>query len=198
VRTENARVNFERNQKMFAGGAVTQQVLDDSRFNYENLQKEAENQTALVLQQTTKVAELQADLAYYQTLMSKKYIKAPTNGAMLSIDTKLGSSVKNETKLGDFAPEGALMAITEIDELYADKIQIGQKAFIRPQGGSEKLAEGKVVFASPYLKKKSLFSDQADNLEDRRVREVRVELNTGTRVLIGSRVECVISLNSEQ
>lgn len=192
VRLENARVNYERNQKMLEGGAVTRQTVDDSKFNYDNLAKELETAQANLSQQQTKIGELEADLQYYQTLLSKKAIKAPTNGMVLAIDTKLGSSVKNETKIGDFAPEGALMAITEIDELYADKIKVGQKAFIRPQGGKDKIAEGKVVFTSPYLKKKSLFSDQADNLEDRRVREVRVELAAGAKVLIGSRVECVI------
>jgi hypothetical protein len=51
-----------------------------------------------------------------------------------------------------------------------------------------------VIFTSPYLKKKSLFADKADNLEDRRVREVRVELSPKSQVLIGSRLECVIEL----
>lgn len=192
VRLENARITFERNKKMFEGKAITQQTLDDSKFNYENLLREVETAQANLAQQQNKVGELQADLNYQRTLLDKKAVKAPTNGMVLSVDAKLGSNINNATSIGDFAPEGPLMAITEIDELYANRIKVGQKAYIRPQGGQDKLAEGKVVFTSPYLKKKSLFSDQADNLEDRRVREVRVELNPGAKVLIGSRVECVI------
>jgi len=53
---------------------------------------------------------------------------------------------------------------------------------------------GKVILAAPYLRKKSLFSDKVDNLEDRRVREVRVQLDSTETLLIGSRVECIIEL----
>jgi HlyD family secretion protein len=96
--------------------------------------------------------------------------------------------------LGEFAPEGGLVAITEIDELFADRLKVGQRATIRPQGDSTILATGDVFIISPYLKKKSLFSDNASNLEDRRVREVRVKINPEAKLLIGSRVECVIEL----
>ena len=94
----------------------------------------------------------------------------------------------------DFAPEGPVMAITEIDELFADKVKVGQPAFVRAQGDTVVLATGKVILAAPYLRKKSLFSDKADNLEDRRVREVRVQLDSSETLLIGSRVECIIEL----
>ena len=95
----------------------------------------------------------------------------------------------------DFAPEGPLMAVTEVDELFADKVKEGMSAYIRPQGKTDTLATGKVFLTSPYLRKKSLFADAASDMEDRRVREVRVLLDQHARALIGSRVECVIQLN---
>jgi len=51
-----------------------------------------------------------------------------------------------------------------------------------------------VILASPYLRKKSLFADNSANLEDRRVREVRVQLDNPENVLIGARVECIIDV----
>jgi multidrug resistance efflux pump len=144
-------------------------------------------------QQKAKLNELLADLNYYQTLLDRKSIKAPTDGTILSIDVKIGSYLDNKTPIGDFAPSGPLIAVTEIDELFADKVQISQKATIRPQGDTIILSAGKVILMAPYLKKKSLFSDNATNLEDRRVREVRVQLDN-EKVLIGSRVECVIQI----
>jgi hypothetical protein len=97
--------------------------------------------------------------------------------------------------MSEFAPVGPVMAITEIDELFADKVKEGQIAEIRLQGDTVIIGSGKVILAAPYLRKKSLFSDKADNLEDRRVREVRVQLDSSTRILIGSRVECIIKFN---
>lgn len=194
VKLENAKTNYDRNQSLFNGGATTQQVLDDSRFQYEQVQKDIISAQATVSQQESKINELQADINYFQTLLDRKLIKAHIDGKVLSIDTKVGSAITNTTSLGEFAPAGNLMAITEIDELFADKITIGQLAYIRPQGSTEVLAKGKVIFTSPYLKKKSLFADKVENLEDRRVREIRVELEKNDKVLIGSRLECVIEL----
>lgn len=194
VKLENARTNYERNKNLLNGGATTQQVVDDSNFAYQQIQKDISAAQATVAQQESKMAELQADINYFQTLLDRKLIKAPMDGKILSIDTKVGSAITNTSALGDFAPAGNLMAITEIDELFADKIKMGQLAYIRPQGSTEVLAKGKVIFASPYLKKKSLFADKVENLEDRRVREVRVELEPDSKVLIGSRLECVIEL----
>jgi HlyD family secretion protein len=194
VRLENAKTNFLRNQKLLEGNATTQQTLDDSKFQYEQLQKDLMSLQATISQQESRLNELQADIQYHQTLVQRKIIKAHTNGKILSLDAKLGSSVSNTTNLGDFAPAGALMAIVEVDELFADKIMLNQKASVRNQGSTKNIANGKVIFASPYLKKKSLFADKAENMEDRRVREVRVELDKNSNVLIGSRLECVIYL----
>jgi hypothetical protein len=102
--------------------------------------------------------------------------------------------VQSGTAVAEFAPDGAVTVICEVDELFVDKIQLGQKATIRPQGATETLAEGVVMTVSPYLKKKSIFSDEAGALEDRRVREVRVKLNTTANLLFNSRVECVIAV----
>lgn len=194
VKLRNAENTYQRNQRLLTGNATTQQVVDDSRFVYEQVQKDLQASQALIAQQESKMTELQADINYFQTLLDRKTIKAPSAGKVLSIDAKIGGIVTANTILGEFAPAGALVAVTEIDELFADKIKIGQKAQVRNQGSTDILGEGKVIFTAPYLKKKSLFADKADNLEDRRVREVRVELLPKSQVLIGSRLECVIEL----
>jgi len=194
VQLQNARANFDRTQKLFAGQAATQQQLDDSRFAFENTTQQKLAATANLQQQIAKKAELQADVNYYQSLLNRKHIRAAVDGTILSIDAKIGNYVNTATVLGEFAPEGGLVAITEIDELFADRLKVGQRATIRPQGDSTILAHGDVFIISPYLKKKSLFSDNASNLEDRRVREVRVKINPEAKLLIGSRVECVIEL----
>jgi len=84
----------------------------------------------------------------------------------------------------------------EVDELFADRVAVGQAAGIRRQGGSEILATGKVVSVAPDLKQKSLFSDEIGKLEDRRVREVRIRLDppAGSPLLLGARVECILDI----
>ena len=97
-------------------------------------------------------------------------------------------------QIAEFAPTGSLIAKTEVDELYAEKIQLGQKAFIISQTTGDTLANGSVSYAADYLKQKSLFKDQSTEQEDRRVRDVSIRLESGKMPLIGSRVDCVILL----
>jgi len=193
VSLADAKNKFDRNERQFQGQAVTQQVRDDSRFVYENLTYQVKAAEANLAQQQAKLNELQADLNYFMTVLDKKSLEAPVDGVILSVDVKIGAYIDNKTSIADFAPAGPLMAVTEIDELFANRIAIGQSAYIRPQGDTVHLSTGKVILAAAYLKKKSLFSDNANNLEDRRVREVRVQLDQD-QVLIGSRVECVIKI----
>lgn len=194
IKLQNSKTTFERNTKMFAGGAITQQALDDSKTNFESLQADFNASSANITQQEARLQELVRDIYYSKTILGRKSIRAEKDGTILNLDLKPGSIVTSNSPVGDFAPEGPYMVITEIDELFAHKVQSGQLAFVRLQGAKDTITTGKVIFVSPYLKKKSLFSDRPDNLEDRRVREVRVQLNDKSKVLIGSRLECVIKL----
>ena len=195
LKAENAKVNFERNANLISSGGVTKQALDDSKFNAEALAADVHSSEAALAQQENKLAELQADINYAEKVIERKKIKAPMDGKLLSMDIKVGNSIGNNQSACDFAPAGQLMAVTEIDELYEDKIADGLNAYIRLQGKTDTLATGKIFLSSPYLRKKSLFSDAPSDMEDRRVREVRVLLDDASKTLIGSRVECVIQLS---
>ena len=122
---------------------------------------------------------------------------APVAGKILVLPIKIGEYVGVETQIAEFAPAGAYIAKTEVDELFADRVQLGQKAFILSQSTGDTLATGKVSFAAEYLKAKSLFKDQNTEQEDRRVREVHIRLDEkgdSKKPLIGSRVDCLINL----
>ncbi|MBC7487836.1 MAG: hypothetical protein H7282_13920 [Cytophagaceae bacterium] len=194
IKSENAKANFDRNTNLLQSGGVTKQASDDSRFANESLQADLASAQANINQQQSRLNELNADINYYQKLVDRKKIKALSNGKILSMDVNIGNNISSSQTVCDFAPEGPLMAVTEVDELFADKVKEGMKTYIRPQGKTDTLGTGTIYLTSPYLRKKSLFSDGAANMEDRRVREVRVLLDSNAKALIGSRVECVILL----
>ena len=195
VQLQKAQADLQRNEQLFAGNALTRKELDDSRYAVTNLQQQIRASEAQVRQAQGRIGELRADIGYFQTVQGKKTVKAPANGTLLSLDARVGQFLTNNQSIGEFAPAGPLIALTEVDELFALNVKIGQKAIVRPQGSRDVLTTGTVVLASPYLRKKSLFADNAANLEDRRVREVRVQLDDPTKVIIGARVECVIDVN---
>jgi len=163
----------------------------------QDLRQQIRASEAQVKQTQGRIRELRADIDYASTVAGQKTVKAPANGTLLSLDAKVGQYLTNSQSIGDFAPAGPLVAVTEIDELFALQVQPGQKAYVRPQGSTERLATGTVILASPYLRKKSLFSDNAASLEDRRVREVRVQLDNPGKVILGARVECILDVRGQ-
>jgi multidrug resistance efflux pump len=189
-----ADIELSRDRNLAAAQAGTQKAAFDSESTYKNLKAELNIAKADLAEAKATLGEVETERNYSQKLLDKKNIYAPADGMVLSWDSKLGQAVSVGTKLGDFAPAGDLIAITEVDELFAMKVQKGQRVQINIQGTKEKLSSGTVVYCAPFLSKKSIFNDRADNLEDRRVREVRVRIDQPEAVLIGSRVECVISL----
>ncbi len=176
--------------------AATEQALREAQNLSTQAASKLEAAKQAVLQSKSRLKELEVQALYFQTLCSKKKLLAPSDGIILSVEVRKGQFVNPGFNAVEFAPAGALSVWTEIDELLADQLKIGQKAIIRPQGATDTLSTATVEYVAPALRKKSLFSDQADNLEDRRVREVRVKLlNPRPGLLTGSRVECVIQLN---
>lgn len=194
VKLTKARADLARAETLFKGNALTQQDLDNARAPVPDLEQQMRAQEALIRQQQSRLGEIQADIRYFQTLSGLKTVRAPFDGTCLSVDARVGQYIDAKSAIGDFAPAGPVIALTEIDELFADKVKTGQKAVIRPQGRTDTLTTGTVVLTSPYLRRKSLFSEKAGDLEDRRVREVRVQLDDPSKVLLGARVECIIQV----
>ena len=84
--------------------------------------------------------------------------------------------------------------MAEIDELFANELAVGQQCTILV-ADSVLSSEETILRISPDLKRKSLFSDSGNDLEDRRVRKIEVSRNVGVTPLIDTKVECVVILN---
>lgn len=194
LKIEIADAERNRDRNLANAQAGTQKAAFDSENIYKNLKAELAIARADLAEANAALGETKMELNYTKKLSDKKNIYAPADGMVLNWDVKQGQAVTMGNKLGDFAPKGDLIATTEVDELFAMKVKNGQRVAINIQGTKERLSTGTVVYCAPYLSKKSIFNDRADNLEDRRVREVRVRIDQPEAVLIGSRVECIISL----
>jgi HlyD family secretion protein len=191
---QNAEKDYQRNLELYAGKAITKKDLDDSKATLDKLKRDVEQAEAQMREASSRLAEVRADIGYYRTILNDKSVNALVAGRVLKVLVKKGDYVNNDTPIADFAPAGPLYAKTEVDELYAERVKVGQKALLVSQTTGDTLATGEVTYAADYLKQKSLFKDQATELEDRRVREVSVRLNAGQVPLIGSRVDCIIFL----
>lgn len=192
LKTANLKAKFDRLQRMADAGAETTQNVDNARTDYEQSLKDTDKLNAQISAAQKRLEEIAADIKVAAADVERRRVKSPANGVLLSMDLTEGASVSPGTKLFEFAPISAATVLCEVDELFVNKVKLGQKAVIRTQGSDDKLAEGEVIYLGPYLKKKSIFSDDSSNMEDRRVREVRIRLNGNPALLINSRVEAVI------
>ena len=194
IRTDNTKLTFERAKILFEKDAQTEFYLDNARTEYESHLEDIKRLEANVVTAQDLVKQIQADQKLAQAELDKRFIVAPTQGQILSLDVAIGTFVSSGDPVGSFAPKSPLCARCEIDELFAEYVKEGQKAFIRYPGIVDPITEGTVAFAGPYLRKKSLFADEVGDLEDRRVREVVIRLGPDASILYGSRVECVIQI----
>ncbi len=84
----------------------------------------------------------------------------------------------------------------EVDELFASKLALGQQADITAVGNDKLITKGNLISISPFLKKKSMFSEKTDDQEDRRVREIKIAIEQAENLIINSKVECNIKTRS--
>lgn len=175
-------------------GAETQQVYDDLETEVRSLEVSLAKSKENIRLAQSKLGEISQQLNTANAEAGKKILKAPTSGRILSMQVTQGAALTQYATYAEFAPKGALIVRAEVDELFSQKLKEGQLVDIRYAGSRDVIAKGKLIMLSPYLKKKSLFSEKANDQEDRRVREVRIHIEDNTGLVINSKVECVIKL----
>ncbi|HUM52153.1 MAG TPA: HlyD family efflux transporter periplasmic adaptor subunit [Chitinophagales bacterium] len=191
----NAKTALVRLQNLLEKGAETQQTVDDAATDLKSIQATIKKSEANVSVSKSRLQETKIALQTAQIERGQKIITSPINGRILELTVLIGGSVSIQQSFAQITPEGKTIAICEIDELYADKISIGQKAWIREIGSIDTLSTGVIYFTSSFLKKKSLFTDQSGEKEDRRVRTIKIMLNQPDKLLLNARVECVIDIS---
>jgi multidrug resistance efflux pump len=188
---QKAREDYLTNQKLFEIKAITLQKLNDIMADWQKLENEYHKALKDEEQAKAKIKEIDAEINVNSIDRDKRNITATHAGKVLEWTVHSGDFVNEGDKIGQFEPSGDKIAITEVDELFADRVKIGMNAIIKSEATDEVLGKGMVIFAAEFLKKKSLFEDENDQ-EDRRVRTVKIRLNSDCKALTNSRVNCII------
>lgn len=191
---KNAEKTYQRIKNLANSQAETQQSLDDAENTFRQQELEVHRLKHVLTTNESKLNEVIAQIAQAEAEVNQRIVLAPADGQVLKLYVVPGDAVTTGATIGEFAPAGPITAICEVDELFATMVNLRQRAYVRLQGKLDTLATGEVTFVGPYLKKKSLFSEQAGDAEDRRVREVRITLRGAEKILFNTRVECVIAI----
>ncbi len=192
IKYANSAIELKRLTNLLDKGAETQQVVDNANVEMQSFAANIKK-----FQATAEVSKMKWNETNTQVLVAnaqrqQKFIIAPLNGILLELKIQTGSTIDSKQIVAQLKPDGKIIAVCEIDELFANKIKFGQSAVIRNFGALDTLTLGKIYFASSFLKKKSLFTDQPGEKEDRRVREIKILLDNPSTILLNSRIECVV------
>lgn len=190
---DKAAADVVLNRQLLAAQGITAQTLRESEATAGHLRQEFYQGQAELRKARARVQELQAGVELNQAQAQLRQVAASFAGRVLEWKVQPGDFVTATTPLAQLAPAGDLVARTEVDELFADRVRPGQRAEVRSQATGQVLSTGTVYYAADFLKRKSLFADESAQ-EDRRVREVRVRLRPAPGLLINGRVDCLIYL----
>jgi len=194
VTRRNARDFYERSANAALQGAETQQNVDNAEASYRRAQRDVERLQASLRASQAQLQQLRADVGVSRAELGQRTVRAPGPGTILELTVEPGTALNPNQTYAEFAPRGPVTALLEVDELFANRVQLGQRGLVRAEGTNDTLATGRVVYLGPYLKSKSLFAEQTGDPEDRRVREVRLQLDGGAKLLLNRRVEGLILL----
>ena len=197
AKSENAVTELLRMQRLLAKGAETQQAVDDATTGLKSFQSNLKRLQAGADVSKSRLNETKDALHLAQLERDQKIIISPVNGRILELTVLPGGSVDTQKSFAQISPEGKIIAVCEIDEMFAGKIAVGQKGRIRNVGSLDTLSTGTVFFAYSFLKKKSLFTDQSGEKEDRRVRTIKMSLDQPEKLLLNARIECVIDISGK-
>ena len=198
ARLANKKKLLESVRALALKGAETKQTLDDLETEVTTLSLTVKKDSSSVKLSTSRLRELAEQVRYAETEAAKKILCSPYDGVLLELQIEKGTAVNLFESFAEIAPSGPMTVRSEVDELFAGRLKLGLDADIRFVGSDSVVAKGKVIFVSPYLKKKSLFSQKANEQEDRLVREVRIKLERDNGLILNSKVESVIKLKNNQ
>ncbi|MDO5522521.1 MAG: HlyD family efflux transporter periplasmic adaptor subunit [Bacteroidia bacterium] len=182
-------------RELLAAGAVTGESVRNLQNDYDlekQHQEKLQNDIAL---QESQLREIASQKSVRTEDLNRTSLRAPMDGIVLDVLPKKGEAVNRYETYVVLAPDAPLIVQAEIDEMFSNRLALGQLCEIHVAGSDQPVAQGKIIGISPDLKKKSLFSDSGQDFQDRRVREIEVSINNDANLLIDTKVECVVQLN---
>jgi RND family efflux transporter MFP subunit len=131
-----AKQAFERAERLFQGGAVSQQELDQARSNYHSAMAEVD---AL----SSQIRENEVQLDYYR-------IVAPAHGVVGDIPVRVGDHVTPATRLTTIDENGLLEAYISVPVEKAAQLRMAMPVELLDAGGKI-MGDGQVTFISPQV-----------------------------------------------
>ncbi|WGQ09767.1 efflux RND transporter periplasmic adaptor subunit [Pedobacter gandavensis] len=184
--------------------SITRKLAETGADTRQNLAIKQKERDVLFANLQSERARLQAGLSELKALKTKlqqseldannRVVSAKENGILVSLDPKIGTAITAFSPFATLATNDDPVLYGEIDEMFADRVKIGQELTINYLGTKATIAKGKIIYISPILDNKSLFYEKTGETTDRRVRKFKAKFTTPEKLLINAKVECKIKI----
>ncbi|HXJ87259.1 MAG TPA: efflux RND transporter periplasmic adaptor subunit [Candidatus Binatia bacterium] len=211
---ENAKAELRRRQELFSAGVVSREELERYAREADVAQAKydaAVQQHALVddhareedrsfAEADLKLAE--AQWAEAQARYDKTFIRSPIDGGVLRKHHRSGESVSNSSTVPDpvltIGDRKTLRVRVDVDETDVSKVNIGQKAYVTADAFGTQKFWGHVVRVGQQLGPKNVRTDEPTEKVDTKILETLVQLDPGSQLPDGLRVDAFILPDSRE
>ena len=205
---ENAQSEWHRRLELFTAGVVAREELD--RYAREADVAKAKYQAAVeqhsllddhAREEDRSLAEADLQLAKSQleeaqARYEKTFVRSPIDGSVLRKHHRSGESVSNSSTVPDpiltIGDRTTLRVRVDVDETDVGKVRAGQKAYVTADAFGKQKFWGRVVRVGQQLGPKNVRTDEPTERVDTKILETLVELDPGTQLPDGLRVDAFI------
>jgi ABC exporter DevB family membrane fusion protein len=206
---EDADSELRRRQELYKAGVVSREELDryareadvaKAKYDAAVQQHALVDDQAREEDQSLAAADLklaQAQLEEAEARYEKTFIRSPIDGTVLRKHHRSGESVSNSSTVPDpvltIGDRKTLRVRVDVDETDVSKVSVGQRAYVTADAFGTQKFWGHVVRVGQQLGPKNVRTDEPTEKVDTKILETLVELDPGSKLPDGLRVDAFIA-----
>lgn len=186
--------DLEVSQRLAETGAETQYAVYNKKRDHDLLLAQLNTARKNVEVGRANLSVLASQRSRAQKEVISRRIRSDWEGRLIRMDVKEGSAISPLVSFATLIPSDELIVHGEIDEIFANRVHLGDSVELKIAGTQKIIARGEVYYLSAILDDKSLFYEKSGEQSDRRVRRFKASLKGQENLLINQKVECEIYL----
>ncbi len=205
---DHAHRELDRMRGLLAKGAVSRLETDaaEREFNVARARSTAVQERTNLVNAATRheeirraeaeVSRARAQRQEAEALLAKTIIRSPIDGVVLRKHRKTGESVstQNATAILVLGDVSTLRVRLDVDETDVAKIRVGQPVRMKATAYGDKVFTGKIARIGRILGRKNVRTDEPTERVDTKILETLVDLDPGSALPLGLRVDAFINL----
>jgi HlyD family secretion protein len=211
---ENAKAELDRRQQLFAAGIVSREELERYVREYNVAlanYNEASQHHSLVddkpREEDRAASQAALDLAKSELAESearydKTLIRSPIDGVILRKHHRSGESVSNSSTVPDpivtIGDNSLLRVRMDVDETDVAKVKVGQPAYVTADAYGKTRFSGHVIRVGKELGPKNVQTGEPTEKVDTKILETLIQLDNGTQLPVGLRVDAYLNTRIAQ